>query len=228
MTTAGGWAATVRARMGLGRLLPLGGAGDGAWLTERAAEGVLRAAAAREVRGAVLGRLRIGLVGTETTAEPAVPPPPAALPPGPLRIEAEFEAAPDEPIPALAQRLRAALHAASAERLDLAVTEIDLRVTALLDAVAEPEPVNPPAGVPAVTPQDEVGTTAAAVPGVAHLTGTLGVPVRIEEASVRVECATSPGHRPLAVALAVREAVIPVLPSPVPVAVLITDVPTGP
>jgi hypothetical protein len=78
--------------------------------------------------------------------------------------------------------------------------------------------------VSAVSPQGEVGSTVAKVPGVAHLTDTLGVPVRIEESSVRVECATAPGHRPLAVALAVREAVTAVLPSPVPVTVLITDV----
>ncbi|MFD7440160.1 hypothetical protein [Streptomyces sp. NPDC059909] len=226
MTTAG-WAGAVRARLALGRLLPLGGAADGAWLTERAAEAVLRAVAAREVRGAVLGRLRIALADPELAAEPVVPPPPGALPPGLLRIEADFAAAPDEPIPAVADRLRAALHTAAVERLDLAVTEIDLRVTALLDAVPKPEPASPPAGVPAVGPQGEVGTTAAAVPGVARLTGTLGVPVRIEESSVRVECATARGHHPLAVALAVREAVTPVLPSPVPVAVLITDVPTG-
>ncbi|MFC5800675.1 hypothetical protein [Streptomyces formicae] len=229
MTTADGWAGTVRARLGLGRILPLGTAADGAWLTERAARSVLHAAAAREVRGAVLGRLRIGLADPGLAAEPVVPPPPGALPPGLLRIEADFAAVPDEPIPVLAERLRAALHTAAVERLDLAVTEIDLRVTALLDASPGPEPEpdagKPPAEVAAAAARGELGRAAAAVPGVARLTDVLGVAVRVAESSVRVECATARGHRPLTVALAVREAVAPLLAEPVPVAVLITDVP---
>ncbi|MGW7369741.1 hypothetical protein ACWGI8_41555, partial [Streptomyces sp. NPDC054841] len=213
MTTAHGWAGAVRARLGLGRLLPLGGAADGAWLAERAADTVLHAVA-QEVRGVVPGRLRIALADPAAAGTPAVPPPPGALPPGPLRIEAEFAAAGDEPLPALAERLRAALLTASVERLDLAVTEIDLRVTELLDTAPEPSATPRPSGVSPVSPQGEVGSTAAASPqgevgstaaavrGVAHLTDTLGVPVRIEESYVRVECATAPGHRPLAVALA--------------------------
>ncbi|WP_262004306.1 hypothetical protein [Streptomyces sp. FIT100] len=233
MTTADGWAGTVRARLGLGRILPLGTAADGAWLTERAAQSVLHAAAAGEVRGAVVGRLRIGLADPGLAAEPVVPPPPGALPPGLLRIEAEFAAAPDEPIPVLAERLRAALHTAAVERLDLAVTEIDLRVTALLDAAPgpesgagpDPDSGKSPAKVSAAPAQGELGRAAAAAPGVAHLTDALGVPVRVADSSVRVECATSRGHRPLAVALAVRKAVAPLLPEPVPVTVLITDVP---
>ncbi|MGX1121441.1 hypothetical protein RKD37_006804 [Streptomyces ambofaciens] len=45
MTTADGWTRTVRERLGLGRLLPLGGPEDGAWIAERAAREVLLAAA---------------------------------------------------------------------------------------------------------------------------------------------------------------------------------------
>ncbi|MFJ6580182.1 hypothetical protein ACIQMY_29985 [Streptomyces sp. NPDC091368] len=64
MTTAEGWTAAVRDRLAPGRLLPLGTAGDGAWITERAARGVLAPAAAA-VRGAVPGTLRIGPDPTE-------------------------------------------------------------------------------------------------------------------------------------------------------------------
>ncbi|MEU8570959.1 hypothetical protein AB0C51_21890, partial [Streptomyces pathocidini] len=36
---ADGWAGTVRRQLGLGRLLPLGGPDDGAWITERLVPG---------------------------------------------------------------------------------------------------------------------------------------------------------------------------------------------
>ncbi|RST09978.1 hypothetical protein EF908_40860, partial [Streptomyces sp. WAC04770] len=42
---ADGWTAAVRQRLGLGRLLPLGGATDGVWIAETAAASVLRAEA---------------------------------------------------------------------------------------------------------------------------------------------------------------------------------------
>ncbi|MGW4220361.1 hypothetical protein ACWEJZ_25530 [Streptomyces bacillaris] len=148
---ADGWTAAVRQRLGLGRLLPLGGAADGVWIAETAAASVLRAEAV--VPGAVLGTLRIGLsrgaadrkdmTTSEPTPPPASPsssgaapgpvPPPGALPPGPLRIEAEFRAAADRPLPGTAATLRAALVAAAAARLGLEVGEVDLRVTALLE-----------------------------------------------------------------------------------------------
>ncbi|XXZ48580.1 hypothetical protein AAGT00_07945 [Streptomyces cavourensis] len=148
---ADGWTAAVRQRLGLGRLLPLGGATDGVWIAETAAASVLRAEAV--VPGAVLGTLGIGLSRGAadrkdmTTPEPTSPlssppssgaapgpvPPPGALPPGPLRIEAEFRAAADRPLPGTAATLRAALVAAAAARLGLEVAEVDLRVTALLE-----------------------------------------------------------------------------------------------
>ncbi|MET9800061.1 hypothetical protein [Streptomyces sp. NPDC006368] len=137
--TADGWTTVVRSRLGLGRLLPLGGPADGAWLAERAADAVLRGTAWR-VPGVSPGRLRVGLADTEEGALPAplVPPPPGALPPGPLRVEAEFAATSgDVPLPDLAARLRAALLAAAEDRLGLEVTEVDLRVTALLDTAPD-------------------------------------------------------------------------------------------
>ncbi|SDM10716.1 hypothetical protein [Streptomyces wuyuanensis] len=277
MTTAEGWTGAVRARLGLGRLLPLGTAQDGAWLAERAAEPVLRRAAA-EVPGVVPGTIRTGLADPGSAGTPAVPPPPAALPPGPLRIEAEFASATAAPLPELAEQLRTALLTAAGEHLGLPVTVVDLRVTTLLDA--PPEPAGAPAPVPApgseglrpeeapaaakepgdgaragdalrgsrgtaaaerpvegaaerrggagaAEPRDVIAAAAAAVPGVARLTGTLGAAVRVEESGVRVECATASGHRPVEVARAVRAAVTSVLLSPLPVTVLVTEVDCG-
>ncbi|MFF3256543.1 hypothetical protein ACFYWP_37450 [Actinacidiphila glaucinigra] len=57
--TADRLARAVRRQLGLGRVLPLGGPGDTVWVTERAAAGVLRAAAGA-VPGIRLGALRIG------------------------------------------------------------------------------------------------------------------------------------------------------------------------
>ncbi|MER6998378.1 hypothetical protein [Streptomyces sp. NPDC000410] len=227
MTTAHGWAGAVRTRLGLGRLLPLGDTAAGVWLAERAADTVLRAAAARAVNGVELGRLRIALIAPDTARAPATPtPPPVAVPPGPLRIEADLAVAAEEPLQVLAQRLRTALFVACEDTLGLAVTEIDLRVTALLDTAPEPPPAT--SGGRPTPPQGPVGEAAAAVPGVAHLTGTLGAPVHMEESHTRIELATAPGHRPLEVARSVREAVTPLLPSATPVTVVITDVATGP
>lgn len=85
-----GWTAAVRSRLALGRLLPLGGAHDGAWIAEQAAAAVLRRAA-DGVSGMALGKLRIALADPGPDTVPQVPPPPSALPPGALRIEAEAE-----------------------------------------------------------------------------------------------------------------------------------------
>ncbi|MEV5131840.1 hypothetical protein AB0K87_15345, partial [Streptomyces sp. NPDC053705] len=81
---ADGWTAAVRQRLGLGRLLPLGGPSDCSWIAERAAAAVLRDAAAGS--GAVLGTLRIALAEPDHAPEPVVPGPPSALPPGPLLL----------------------------------------------------------------------------------------------------------------------------------------------
>lgn len=219
MTTAD----AVRRRLGLGRLLPLGGAADGAWLAERAADAVLRRAAS-EVPGVAPGRLRLALVDPGAATAPAVPPPPSALPPGPLRIEADFAAVARDPLPATASALRTVLFTAAAEQLDLEVAEVDLRVTELLDAVAEIVTPAPPTEVRVAAPTEPAGTAASRVPGVAHLTATLGTAVHLAPDHVRVEVATASGHRPLDVVRAVREAVTTALADGRPVAVLVSSV----
>ncbi|MEU9140718.1 nucleopolyhedrovirus P10 family protein [Streptomyces sp. NPDC048404] len=146
--TADRWTQVVRHQLGLGRLLPLGLALDGAWITEEAAESVLRRETVA-VEGVRLGALRIALADPDRAGTPAVPPPPSALPPGPLRVTAEFRASADptspgaEPLPAVAARLRLAVVSAATRLLGLDVTEVDLRVTGLLEDEA---PVAHPAG----------------------------------------------------------------------------------
>ncbi|UUU21047.1 nucleopolyhedrovirus P10 family protein [Streptomyces sp. DSM 40750] len=248
--TADGLTKAVRRQLGLGRILPLGGAHDGAWITESAAEAVLRRNAA-SLRGVALGPVRISLAAPETSPdsyedETAVPPPPSALPSGPLRITADFaaSAAPTaEPFPATATRLRSALSTTATERLGLTVTEVDLRVTALLEdevKPAHPAPEPPPTAPPPPTGDDEDSRAAAAalsVPGVTHLTGTLGGlgrPIHIAAGPalprrhVRVELAVTEERRALDVAREVRTAVSDSLPDHPSVAVLITAVTAGP
>ncbi|ROQ69930.1 hypothetical protein EDD93_4433 [Streptomyces sp. 840.1] len=225
---ADGWTAAVRQRLGLGRLLPLGGPADGAWISERAAVAVLR----RAVRGPgpVLGELRIAVADPGAAPVPQVPSPPSALPPGPLRIEATMAATADQPLPAAAAALRAALLAAASRRLGLVVGEVDLQVTELLDT--EPERAEPePAGVRAAKPEGTAGLAAAGVAGVSTLTRVLGAAVHTGADHVRVELATDDGHRALDVALAVRAAVTEAVDGHPPVAVLVTAVtgaPAGP
>ncbi|MFF1307577.1 nucleopolyhedrovirus P10 family protein [Streptomyces sp. NPDC058307] len=233
--TAEQWARTVRRQLGLGRLLPLGGPRDGAWISEEAARAVLRAAA-EDLRGVRLGTVRIGLARPEDTHEPAVPAPPSALPPGPLRLAAEFEATPAQPLPVTAELLRTALAGAAAGLLGLELGEVDLRVTALLDEDAERSPVRapePPRPVEAGLGDETLAAVAAlAVPGVAGLTGLLGRPVHIEDREtgdgslprrhVRVELAVGADRRALDVAREVRAAVGAALPDGPTVAVLVT------
>lgn len=199
--TADAWTRAVRHQLRLGRLLPLGDRRDGAWIAERAAETVLRGVA-QHVRGVRLGALRIALADPQDVHEPAVPAPPGALPPGPLRITADFAAVSIEPLPTTASRLRTALATAAAERLGLVVAEVDLQVTALLDQMDDMDSMDDldrVDGADRVTAADidhvdgiddvdgvdrvddvdgsgEVRVAAAvlAVPGVARLTGTLG------------------------------------------------------
>ncbi|MEU9355241.1 nucleopolyhedrovirus P10 family protein [Streptomyces griseoloalbus] len=237
------WTRAVRQQVGLGRILPLGEARDGAWIAERAVETVLRRAAARGAPGVRLDGLRVGLADPEDVGEPVVPPPPSALPPGPLRLTAEFAATAAQPLPVAASRLRTALAEAAAERIGLAVAEVDLRVTELLEA--EPPATEPP-GAPAVPPthaepetapepgDSEAGRVAAAalaVPGVTRLAGTLGRPVHLTELPggtalprrhARVDLAVRADTRPLDVARAVRSAVAASLPDRPTVAVLVT------
>lgn len=123
----------VRRQLHMGRLLPLGDAADGAWLAEDAAAGVLRAAA-EAVPGVRLGSVRLSPAEHRETAAPEVTPPPAALPHVPLRLDADFAATADMPLPAVGGELRRALLTAADEQLGLRVAAADLRVSELLDA----------------------------------------------------------------------------------------------
>ncbi|MFI9765281.1 nucleopolyhedrovirus P10 family protein [Streptomyces sp. NPDC052415] len=238
--TVDGWARTVRQQLGLGRLLPLGGPQDGAWIAEEAAASALRRAADEQVPGVRLGALRIALADPGRTQEPVVPAPPSALPPGALRVTADFAATAAEPLPAVADRLREVLAQAADRRLGLAVTEVDLRVTALLDEVAQAAAASPrespSAREPAEGEEARAAAAALAVPGVAGLTGILGGlgrPVHFEERPaeaalparhVRVEIAVRADHRAVEVAREVRTQVSQALPDHPTVAVLITAV----
>ncbi|QDY76136.1 hypothetical protein [Streptomyces qinzhouensis] len=224
----------VRERLALGRLLPLGPADDGTWLTEQAARAVLYRAADRIAGVRLIGSrrgapgVRLALDDPASAVASPVPPPPGALPHGPLRIDGEVAveraALARAPLPELAAELRGALLTAAEETLGLVVTGADLRMARLLDT-AEPVDRSGPAG-PATVPADgPVAEAVAEVPGVAGLTGTLGRPVHRTEDRVRVEFAVAAGHRPLTVVRAVRAAVAPLVAG-APVAVLITAVHT--
>ncbi|MFJ9625574.1 hypothetical protein [Streptomyces sp. NPDC101181] len=246
---ADGWAAAVRQRLGLGRLLPLGGPGDGVWIAETAAASVLRGAAA--VPGTVLGKLRIGSAA-ESAVDPAetgtsavdrgarasapapasvsaaapapAPAPVSALPAGPLRIEAEFSAGADRPLPDAAAAVREALWAAADARLGLDIAEVDLRVTELLDGDA-PDQVTPAVPtVPVATADGPAAVAAAGVPGVVSLTAVLGPAVRTAQDHVRIEVATAADRRALDVARSVRRAVAAATEDRLPVTVLVTNV----
>ncbi|MFE7898539.1 nucleopolyhedrovirus P10 family protein [Streptomyces sp. NPDC057424] len=238
--TADRWTQAVRHQLGIGRLLPLGDAQDGAWITERAAEAVLRGAA-RDAPGVRLDALRVAVADTADTAEPAVPAPPSALPPGPLRVTAEFAATASQPLPTTASLLRATLATAATQRLGLTVTEVDLRVTGLLDeegpgeaGVAARLPEPPGAASAGGGDEGRVAAAALGVPGVLHLTGTLGHPVHIEELSregaalphrhVRLELAVGADQRARDVAREVRKAVRRVLPDHPTVAVVVSAI----
>ncbi|MFJ6668877.1 nucleopolyhedrovirus P10 family protein [Streptomyces sp. NPDC091383] len=231
------WTQVVRHQVGLGRLLPLGGPGDGAWIAEDAAGAALRVAVADGLPGVRLGALRIGLADPRAAAEPVVPAPPSALPPGTLRVTADCAATSVEPLPATAERLRELLATAAAERLGLVVAEVDLRITDLLEPdgrLVEVRPPQPPAA------RDETSLSglraaeaARAVPGVVRLTGP-GRAVRIEERAdgtaelvhrhVRVDLAADAAHRTVEVARRVRAAVRDALEDRPTVAVLVTSV----
>ncbi|MEU6487052.1 hypothetical protein [Streptomyces sp. NPDC046887] len=212
----GGWTASVRGALAPGLLLPLGDLADGAWIAERAAAEVLSEAMGRAAPEAAPGRVRVRSAAGSPAAEPEAPKPeapepPGALPRGPLRVEADFAAVAGTVLPEVAERLRTALFAAADELLGLRVDAVDLRATALLDALPE-HPSAEAEGAPGSetgAAGAEVGSpeaVAAAVPGVARLTGTFGRPVHRTADQLRVELATAAGRRALDVARAVRGA----------------------
>ncbi|MER6749835.1 nucleopolyhedrovirus P10 family protein [Streptomyces fungicidicus] len=243
----------VRQQVGLGRFLALGGPRDGGWIAERAAEVVLRRAVTRDAPGVRLDGVRIGLAGPEAVGRagepavsvlPAVPAPPGALPPEPLRVTAEFSATAARPLPETAERVRAVLAEGAVERIGLDVVEVDLRVAELLEVEPAPSaegggeagpgtPESGEGGVGGDAEVERVGVAALAVPGVSRLTGVLGRSVQVSERAsvgalprrhVRVDLAVAGGVRPLDVVRGVRVAVGAVLPDGPTVAVLVTAV----
>ncbi|MEZ3180580.1 nucleopolyhedrovirus P10 family protein [Streptomyces pimonensis] len=234
----------VRQQVGLGRILPLGGARDGAWIAEQAVETVLRREVVRNAPGVRLNGVRIGLADPEAaTDEPVVPPPPSALPPGPLRLTVEFAATAAQPVPVTAARLRTVLAEAVVERIGLSVTSVDLRVTELLDAEAvpvsvpvvgpEPDSVSEPSSDGGDSEAGRVAAAALTVAGVSRLTGTLGRSVHLTEhpaggalprRHVRVDLALVADACALDVARDVRSAVASAPTGGSTVAVLITAV----
>ncbi|MCQ4083393.1 nucleopolyhedrovirus P10 family protein [Streptomyces sp. RB6PN25] len=231
----------VREQLGFGRLLPLGGAQDRAWVMEHAVAGVLRAEAAA-VDTVLIRTLRIEPSGPSREDVPE-PLPPSALPPGPLLITADVEAVPDDPLPASAQRLRGVLARTAVDRIGLDLTGVDLRVTGLLDQpVGQPveEPADQPVGEhgddEGPPPADPLAVAAAAVPGVVRLSPWVGSGegVQIVEATeppvrhVQVQITADHRHRTLDVARAVRAAVTAAAtaqaPGPVTAAVVVTAI----
>lgn len=217
---------TVREQVALGRLLALGGQGDAAWITERAAAAVLRAAAA-EVAGVRLGAVSFALDGPGGAPD-SVPDLPAAAPVGalpylPVRVAAAFEAAAGEPLPPAAGRLRSVLLAAAEEALGMTVAAVDLTVTGLLEEAAAaatvtgavpdvpgPDGWDGPAGPDGPDAAVEDGTAGRvaeavrAVPGVVRLTRRLpglGTGVQVEETGP--DAAGSPRERRVRVQIAV-------------------------
>ncbi|MGW7577151.1 hypothetical protein [Streptomyces sp. NPDC054765] len=238
-------AQAVRAQLGIGRVLPLGGPADGSWITEQAAVGALRAAAGTPA-GVRVGTLRLSVADPGHAPQPAAPAPPSALPPGPLRIEADFAAAAGRPLPALAGQVRTALLEASFRALGLVVSTVDLRVSGLLaaDGAGAATAGAPPARAegPAATPVTDDRTGAAqegpagviavarGVAGVARLAPVLGGPsrpVRFTDGHVLIQLATAPRYRALDVSCAVRRAVAAAPAAPSTVAVLVTAVDQG-
>ncbi|GCD46756.1 hypothetical protein [Streptomyces paromomycinus] len=214
----------VRRQLGLGRLLPLGGPADGAWIAERAAAGVLRQAG-DALPGLRVGTLRLSLADADAAPEAAVPSPPSALPPGPLLIEADVAATAGRPVPASAGLLREALLACAAERLGLDVSVVDVRVTDLLDE-DEAEGAKGeggegetgggqvgdafPGGGATAGDAGPLEAAVLRVPGAVRLVPALGAlsrPVREEDGHVLVQLAVAPDRRTLDVARDVRAAV---------------------
>ncbi|WP_405580031.1 hypothetical protein [Streptomyces sp. NBC_01190] len=192
---------TVREQLALGRLIPLGGPADTAWITESAAVESLRRTAAG-LHGVRLREVEVLVVEWDTAELPAAAPV-GALPHLPVRVEAAFEAAADQPLPLTAQRLRDVLWGRAQEGLGLMVAAVDLRITGLLDedppalpagsaggspdqmaagvaagvveGVVVPAPEGAPPGSPAARPggREALEAAALAVPGVQCLTHRL-------------------------------------------------------
>ncbi|RBM17031.1 nucleopolyhedrovirus P10 family protein [Streptomyces sp. PT12] len=233
--------AAVRRQLSLGRLVPLGPpeGGVGAWLTERAARPVLRSAA-EGVPGVLVERIDItpaadGGAWSGDGGEPAVPPPPSGLPPGPLRIGAGIATGLVRPLPAYADEVRAALAWAADERLGLAVAFVDCEVTGLLgDGERPPRPdgtaeaawdADEPVPALGPGPAADVAVAVLSVPGVRGLSTALGGPasaLTVGEGLIRCQLVVDPGRRVRDVALAAGRAAADAAPGAPRVSVLVT------
>ncbi|PBC81692.1 hypothetical protein BX261_1573 [Streptomyces sp. 2321.6] len=193
------WAQAVRVQLGIGRVLPLGGPGDGAWITEQAAAGALRAAAGTPA-GVHLGSLRLSVADQVRTAllEAAVRELGLVVGVVDLQVSELLEEG-EAPSPPPAGRAQEPPAPPAADE----------------GSGATPEG---PAGIPAV---------ARGVPGVARLAPVLGGAsraVRCTDGHVLIQLATAPGYRALDVSSAVRRAVAAAPAAPSTVAVLVTAV----
>jgi hypothetical protein len=217
--TSDRWAQAVREQIRLGRVVPLGGPADPAWIVERAAVGVLRSAASR-VEGVRLGALRVDSAGPGTSESGAPPDAlPHALPRRPLRVEAGLRVASGTPVPAAADRLRRALWEAAHARVGLDVIAVDLNVTGLMER-DEPgrnggDGQDTLGGAPATAHgagfTGLAATVVSALPGVAGLSSRLGgfsPGVRVRDDHAEAQVVVAAGHRALDVALAVRDALV--------------------
>ncbi|MBY8887482.1 hypothetical protein K7472_21950 [Streptomyces sp. PTM05] len=230
-----GLTGAVRERIGPGRLLPLGDAADTAWIAERAAVRVLRAALAG-LPGAALADLRIDPAewpardGASPPVPPVPPVPPGGLPPGPLRIEAAFAATRSRPLPRTAAMVREALATSALRDVGLVVAAIDLRIDDLLEdeeeGVGAPEadatrdadtPVAPREGEEREE-RDPLRAAVLAVPGVAAVASA----ARHSVGGTRLEVVVREGYRALDVARAVRDAAVAL--GGTAAAVVVTDV----
>ncbi|RKN42454.1 nucleopolyhedrovirus P10 family protein [Streptomyces hoynatensis] len=240
----------VRRELSLGRLAPLGTAADGAWVAERAAVPVLRAAVHAGVRGVRLDGVRLAVADPAAAGPPAVPPPPGALPPGPVLVRARCAVAPGRPLPERAAEVRHALASAARERLGLDLAGVDVTIADLLDgppgAQADvPEEREAGAGArvgqaasaaPGMGPEGAVAAAVLAVPGVLGLApahGGRGAAVSATETSsgplLRLGLVVDGSRRTLDVARAIRAAAAGAVPEPATgaatrVSLLITDV----
>ncbi|MEU1077475.1 MULTISPECIES: hypothetical protein [unclassified Streptomyces] len=194
--TPDAWSTEVRRRLALGRLLPLGDAADGAWITERAAGAVLRAACA-PVPGLAVASLRLSLADPAAAGIPVVAPPPSGLPPGELRAVLEVAVwGAERP---RTEEVREAVLDASHARLGLRVSRVDIRVATLLDAPADPAPPIPP---PEVHPSPDPALRA--VPGVAGVTSELPGSLGGGDGPGWVEVVVAAGYRAVDVVRGVR------------------------
>ncbi|KRV49297.1 hypothetical protein AQ490_03645 [Wenjunlia vitaminophila] len=208
----GGLTAAVRYQVGLGQFLPLGEAGDDAWIAEAAAASLLRAAG-EAVDGVWVTRMRVRPDDGGGPPPSAAPVPAGAAPRVPLRVCVDLEVALDalhrSSLPDLTDQVRLALLRGADTWVGLRVSAVDLSVVNLRDRPSPGDPHGAPgtpdgdgpadgdtAGAalvgrgdegPGPGPEGRAARAALAVPGVAGLDAGLGglLPGRVP--GVRIE-----------------------------------------